>query len=256
VRRQQDLAQRLASLKGRDGEDDPLLKARMRDLEEEQRQIREDLNELLADIENHVAQLPDEEQFDRLRETATEFVEALRDSGAAEAMADAEAALAEFNGTRGHEKAKEAAEILARFLSQCEGMGNAAGGCLVFRPGMGDCLGQTVAQLLAQMGMGSGSGSGFGMGQGGYSARRGGNVGLYGGMPGMIGMESGAGRSDGRSESTPGAASRGVNPDEPSYDDLSPRDGAAGAGEGTVPVRYRRRVGQYFRRVAEEVPDQ
>jgi len=125
VRRQQDLAQ-LASPKDRDGEHKPLPKARMRDLEAEQRRIREDLNELLADIENHAAQLPDEEQFNRLRETATEFVEALRDSGAAEAMADAEAALAEFNGTRGYEKAKEAADILAKFLSQCEDMGNCA----------------------------------------------------------------------------------------------------------------------------------
>ena len=43
---QQDLAERLASLKGRDGEDDPAMKARMRDLEEEQRQIRDALAEL------------------------------------------------------------------------------------------------------------------------------------------------------------------------------------------------------------------
>ena len=41
--RQEDLAQRMAALKGHDGEDDPALKTRMRDLEHEQRQIRREL---------------------------------------------------------------------------------------------------------------------------------------------------------------------------------------------------------------------
>ena len=36
-------------------------------------------------------------------------------SGAAEAMADAEAGLAEFSGTRGHENAQKAADILKQF---------------------------------------------------------------------------------------------------------------------------------------------
>ena len=43
---QQDLAERLASLKGHDGEDNPALKARMRDLEQEQKQIRDALAKL------------------------------------------------------------------------------------------------------------------------------------------------------------------------------------------------------------------
>ena len=42
--RQEDLAQRMESLKGHDGEDDPALKTRMRDLEHEQRQIRLELD--------------------------------------------------------------------------------------------------------------------------------------------------------------------------------------------------------------------
>ena len=51
---QQDLAQRLSALKGRDGEDSPALKTRMRDLEEEQRKLREELDTLLGDIEDHL----------------------------------------------------------------------------------------------------------------------------------------------------------------------------------------------------------
>src|SRR5207302_484041 len=56
--RQRDLAERLASLKGRDGEDDPALKARMRDLEAEQKQTQTALGQLLDEIEDHARLLP------------------------------------------------------------------------------------------------------------------------------------------------------------------------------------------------------
>jgi hypothetical protein len=257
VRRQRDLAERLAALKGRDAGDDPALKARMRDLDEEQREVREDLDTLLKDIEDHVQLLPEDEQFERLRETATEFVDAVRQSGAAEAMAEAEGALAGFLGTRAHEKANEAAEILERFLSDCEGMGQRAGDCLVFRPGMGQCMGNTVAQLLTEMGMGMGTGSGSGFGAGGgsgFSARRGAmrNVGLYGGMPGRTGTggdqfgQSGEGRDE-----RGGGSSEGSRTETSFLSDIPGLGESAGVGQAAVPLRYRKRVGQYFRRVAE-----
>ena len=56
VLRQMDLAERLSTLKGRDGEDSPALKTRMRELEEEQREIRSQLDELLDDILNHLTE--------------------------------------------------------------------------------------------------------------------------------------------------------------------------------------------------------
>jgi len=149
VLRQQDLAERAASLKGHDGEDDPALKTRMRDLEEEQRAIREELGTLLDDILDHVERLPDDEKLDPLRETAAEFVKDVRESGAAEAMSEAESALSEFLGTKGAQKTKDAADILARFVKKCQGMGNMAGSCLVFQPSLSACLGNTVSQLLA-----------------------------------------------------------------------------------------------------------
>ncbi len=161
VLRQRDLSQRMASLKGHDNEDDPALKTRMRELEEEQRTLRKELSDLLDDIEDHVSQLPEDAEFDRLRETATEFVEAVRASSAADAMSAAETALAEFAGTRGYEQATRAAEILERFVSQCDGMGEACQGCLAFHPSLGNCLGNTAQQLLAEAGFGSGMGSGM-----------------------------------------------------------------------------------------------
>src|SRR5208282_4145423 len=91
---QEDLAQRMASLKGQDNKDDPAVKSRMRDLEQEQRQIRLALDELLGDIEDHATRLPERPELQKLRETAMQFVKDVRGSGAAEALAGSEAALA------------------------------------------------------------------------------------------------------------------------------------------------------------------
>jgi len=256
VLRQKDLAERLSALKGRDGEDNPVLKTRMRDLEQEQRQIREELGTLLDDIEDHVTRLPEDPRLEKLRETATKFVQDVRASGASEAMGEAEVGLAEFSGTRGYEKAQEAADILSRFLSDCQSMGNCAGGCLVFQPTLGNCLGNTVGQLLAQMGMGMGTGmGGMGSGMGGFSIR-GGNVGLYGSLPG-IGAAADDGFGGGRSSDDPSgdyAAGR-ANPDRRTLSDSSVGPTAAGISAVGVPVRYRRRAAEYFQRITEALGD-
>jgi len=254
AQQQKDLAERLASLKGKDNPDDPVVKARMRDLEEEQRKLREELGTLLGDIESHLEQLPGDPQFDKLRETAAKFDADVRASGASEAMSQAESGLAEFSGTRGHQKAQEAADILDKFISRCQGMGSQCQGCLAFNPSLSQCLGNSTAQLLADMGlgMGSGPGSGFGMGPSGYSAMRGGNMGLYGSLPGMgDARDSREGRS-GANPASPAGAQTAANPDETSRDDAGAEPEEAGTGEAAVPVQYRRRVGQYFQRIAEE----
>jgi hypothetical protein len=262
VLRQMDLAERLAALKGRNGEDNPALKARMRDLEQEQGEIREELAALLDDIESHVERLPDEFEFDQLRQTALKFVDGVRASGALEAMSEAETALAEFSGTRAHEKAQEAAEILQKFLKVCQGgggMGGAGGVCLGFQPSLAACLGDTLGQLLAEMGFGRGMG-GLGTGSGGmggYSSRRGG-FGLYGGLPGMAGPMGGDyGIGSGPEQQFPAGPAREfrdlTRPDEDTWLDSSDAAGAAGIGEADVPLRYRRRIGQYFRRIVEEL---
>ncbi len=122
--RQRDLADRLASLKGKDQPDEPAVKARMRDLQAEQQELREALNKLLDDIGSHAEQLPEDPRLEKLRETATEFVNAVRASGAGETMGEADAALGEFSGTRGHESARKAADILEKFISRCQGEGS------------------------------------------------------------------------------------------------------------------------------------
>ncbi|MBN1588269.1 MAG: hypothetical protein JW888_02010 [Pirellulales bacterium] len=261
VLRQDDLLERLASLKDRDGEDDPALKIRMRDLEEEQRQIREDLQSLLVDIEEHITKLPDEEPFDELRQSATDFVDDLRDSRAEEAMVEAEAGLGDFSGTVGYERAKEASEILHRFLKECNGgMGQCANNCLRFQPTLCNSMGNSANQLMAMMGLGNAPGNamgsgGMGPGSGGFSAQRGG-YGVYGGLPGMMGSfgDTGQGRSEGKQQNTRSSRFFGGrhHPEEKTVIDDLESDDASGIGEGAIPVHSRRRVGQYFLRVNEE----
>jgi hypothetical protein len=255
-RRQRDLADRLAALKDRDKVDDPALKTRMRDLEDEQRQIRSDLEALLSDIEEHAQKLPEDEEFDEFRDSALEFVEALRASGAAEAMTEAENGLAEFSGSRGHTGALEAADILEEFLSKAEGMGQQGAGNALgrFSPSLGGAMGQTLEQLMRGSGLPR-PGDGFGSG-GGYSASRSASddVGLYGNEPhqspaGGEGMtdrrlSQGAGRGG---RGGPGAGSGAAPSEAPG------RLRATGGADAAIPLRYRRQVGRYFQRVADEL---
>ena len=254
VRQQKDLAERLASLKGRDKEDDPALKARMRELEEEQRQIRESLDTLLRDIEEHAKMLPEQEELAELREEALKFASDVRKSGAGTAMSEAEAGLAEYSGTIGHAKAQEAAEILEQFLSQCNGMGNCASKALGFRPGMGNSMNSTLEQLLNDMGFGGGTNGGL-MGSGnGFGAQRGGaNVGLYGMLPGMASFSDAQSGGQGNRQSRGmGGSSADSDYDMESGYETSAEGTVSGASEGAVPLRYRQAVGRYFQRIIEE----
>ena len=106
-------------------------------------------------------------------------------------------------------------------------------------------MSNSLAQLLASIG--------FGEGPGGGSGRNGfGPTGRYGGLPPPRGNpgEASAGRGEGNSRGESGPPIRNRNNGEP--DELFAPGAAGGANDAAVPVRYRRQVGQYFQRVAEE----
>src|SRR5262249_27062348 len=151
-------------------------KNRLRDSQAEQESIRGDLARLLEDIDDHLAQLPDDPDFEELKKSAGEFVKAARASGASEAMSETEGGLAEFNGQRGHAGAKKAADALEGLLSKCKGEGGLAGTgrkSLRFKPALSECLGDSIDQLLAEAGLLPGVNPGDGPGVssgGGYSA--------------------------------------------------------------------------------------
>lgn len=266
VKAQRDLADRLAAAKSGDPRS-PSFAAQLREWEEEQRNLRKELGEIVEDIEAQAARLPDEEKYARLRQTAEDFAQRVRQSGAADVMTQAELALAESDGERGKIHAAEAAEILESLLSYCQspdGLAGACEGCLAFNPSLSGPMGKTLNQMLAAMGFGMGSGMNSGgqgvgaNGLGGYSAFRSGgpNVGLYGGLPTQD-SASGSGNSDQESLAS-GAFDSETFAGSQQDDDFSTAEtgDAAGAGEAIVPERYRRRVGSYLRRVAEETNDQ
>jgi len=235
VQRQRALAERLTTWKGQDRADRPAVKARMRDLAAEQRKLREALGELLDDIENHAARLPEDERLDELRASALKFADDVRASGATEAMTDAETAL-------------KAADILEKFVKRCQGLAGDGRACLKFQPGLAAALGETVAQLLAEAGLLPGR---DGKGGGGYSTQRSSldNVGLYGQLPGM----DQAGQRNGSDDADRGRSGwgRDGNPGTSLVDPGGRRTESRSTGP-TVPLRYRSRVGAYFQRILEE----
>ncbi|HYH66789.1 MAG TPA: hypothetical protein VD866_18995, partial [Urbifossiella sp.] len=239
ARRQRDLETRLRPLREQENVGDPAARTRVRDLKTEQGEVRTALAKLLDDIEDHVARLPDDPELETLRTTATD----VRGSGATEAMTAAEAALAEFSGKRGHGNADRAAEILEKFVERSEGAEGIMGQgqqCLRFQPTLAAGLGNTVGQLLAESGGGAST-------PGPSSA----GVGLYGNLPGL-GSSSGAGpvggSGDGRGDGQGGVTRTGPGPAAPG---CRP-PGASGASDAAVPAAYRRRVAEYFQRVADE----
>jgi chemotaxis protein histidine kinase CheA len=252
--KQRDLAERTSELKGRDNPDDPALKARMRDLTDEQRALEQELNTVLQEIRNRAQELPDDADFARLKQTALQFVDAVEASRAQPAMMEAANALEGFQGTEALARATEAADVLESFIGQCKPGATQQQGQLVFGPSRAPAAATTIQQLLQSAGLPSPAGRGqrgIGSGAGGYSMWAGtlNNVGLYGPLP------RGGGRGQEERPQVSGAFSaepaggRGVG-------GITVKPASSGAAEAlplqALPPRLRDGVQAYFRRVAEE----
>jgi hypothetical protein len=255
--RQRSLAERLQSL--RNPHEDPSGKARIRDLQVEQQQIRQDLDRLLEDIDNHVTSLPDKPEFDELRRSAAAFARDVRQSSASEVMVDAETALGDFVVTNGRDSARRAADILEKFIKRCKGADSSidqqARRCLKFQPALMRALESTLAQLqmdgaLAKLaGMSSAGGAGSG---GGYSSSRSSleSFGLYGIVPGLTER---AGNHRSRKAQMGLSKELWSGPPQGSASGLQALPPASlGAAAASVPAQYRQRVAEYFRRIADE----
>ncbi len=245
--RQKDLADRLKSLQAQNGADDPQLKARMRDLEDEQLHIRSDLRDLLEDVNEHAAALPDDKRLDDLRNTAKEFGSAVRSSPAAGQMQAVESSLEEFTGSPAAANAHDAEQTLDQFIAKCNSMGDQGGVCLKFQPKLASGMGNSISQMLSSMGLGSG--------MGGYSAMQSSlrNVGLYGTLP-THGQEAG-GQPGGSADHGVASTANG-SPDSTENPEGAAANGtqkASGQSDAPVPPEYKQRVGEYFRRVADEL---
>ncbi len=180
----------------------------------------------------------------------------VRRSEAEPTMVHAAVALSQFAGTEGHDQALRAADILESFLAKCQGIGEQGTASLKnsFEPSLGDSLGSTLSQLLADSGFGQEGGLGAGRG-GGYSARRNslGNIGLYGGLPAASGPQGGQQRGTNPARGAPGYSTGSQAATGDAAADSSTGNATMSGAEASVPSEYRRRVGRYFQRLADEL---
>ena len=247
--RQRELAERMSGLVGEDGEPDPALRVRMRDLQEEQNALRAELAAVLEGIRAGAEELPEGPEFEKLRRTALAFVDAVDASRAAAVMAEGAEALGANLGTAAHARATEAADELEKFIKKCAAAaGAAAQRCeLAFQPSMQEAAAATAAQLLRSANLGS---AGLGAGGSGYSVRTNtlANVGLYG--PQTTARSAGRGQDASTSGGFLDQAGGSM-----AYD-IGARRAGLGGRDGlplrSVPSQHRRPVQDYFRRVAEE----
>ncbi|MEM7557618.1 MAG: hypothetical protein AAF394_00715 [Planctomycetota bacterium] len=262
ARQQRDLSNRLNALKM--GDDSEKTQRRVAELEAEQEQLRQSLGQLLDDIGREANNLGDEPDLQKLKTTALEFANDVRDSQAIPEMAAAQESMliAEYQDAQG--QAEHAAEILESFLSKCEGMGKGAcKNCQKgFNPGGGQ-LGNSIQQMMAMMGMkpsssmspGGKPGMGMGWGAGGGMAQRfpgKQNMGLYGSIP----MPQSSPRSGRGGDSTLGASTgQAPLPGEggQASPEVAPEHASTGQGINLVPAQYRARVADYYRILNESL---
>ena len=132
----------------------------MRQLEQDQQQLREDLGEWLSELDNHALQLPSEPgTFKELGESAREFANQVRNSEIDRSMSAAEKALSEFRGEQGQAESQRASDAMRDLMQAAESMGQSAEQAsrdLQFTPGEG-ALGETLEQLLDDAGLGGSS---------------------------------------------------------------------------------------------------
>ncbi len=260
---QRDLSQRLRAMDSMDQED-PATQRRLAELESEQEQLKQQLEQLLDRIEQQAAALPDNDpELEKLKTTAQDFVEAVRDSQAKAEMSAAQQGLLDADAKEAQVRAETAAEILESFISKCSGMGEQCNNACkaAFNPSSGGAkLGNSLEQMLAMMGMKpgqSGNKPGMGMGAGaggGFAQRFPGpqNVGLYGSLPMPQnspsqgrGDESSAGMQSSQQVATPGVGAAAT--------DEAVAGSAAGQGVESIPADYRGRVAEYFRTLSENL---
>lgn len=269
--RQRELAERLGTY--RDGA--PLSSdesARLRQLGDEQDQLRRELTEALDRIEHAAsegaADLP------KMSQSAAELVSKIREELAVERdQSDAAMHAQSSRGGYAHRSAESTATKLESLIGQCQGVGQCAADDL------DGILGLTRSQIAAAMselagarrGRGMGSGAGHGIGSRGGTGSGGGTAGTQAGGASsratLLGPHSrgGAATSTARFNLRTGAyntqnggfgkpaanAAERLEPQPASGDPAR----AAAAGPPGVPLQYRELAEQYFRRLAEDTGD-
>ena len=247
--RQRNLADRLKSLGDEEQVEDPVVKRRVRDLAEEQGRLEDALNELLLDIEEEALALPLGEEYVELRDSSIKFSGDVIASGALDEQEQAETSLNELSGADGFRHALKAAEILESFIEQAEQNQDQAQqlGQQRFQPQRGmrrPKLGDSIKQMMKMFGPKNGQR------QAGNS-----NRGIYGDGPQSNQKRRQGGRGNNQTRGGSGRSRGGDEPVAPD-DRVQRHTGEASGTQATVPLRYERKSGEYYRRIVEELGDE
>jgi hypothetical protein len=271
--RQREIAERMESLQT-ENVDDAATERRMAEMEAEQEELRQQLQDLVQSIREHAEQLPNDEENQGLKQSASDFANDLQESQAEPFMRGAQRSLLDSKFEQAAEQAASAADELEELMKQGDRMGQEAqqNASQQFKPGRaGFDPKQALEQMKQKFGrgksrgsqLGKGSGQGQGESEGDASTpqgnQRGGNsrrntspanTGLYGSNPKP--SPSSQGRSDRISQ---GAATSSAIAKQDQGKSSSPsvtESDAAAQGLQSIPLQYRSRVSDYMQRILEK----
>lgn len=217
-----------------------------------QKQIRQDLQQLVKDIQERSKPLRNE--YAALRQSAQKFAAQIEQLDIDETMSSAYAASKNQDGPRTLQYATLAAEKLEELISGCQG--DAFGG-------MGQCeltfripkpsMRQTLEQMMLGMGLGSGNAGGLGIGAGGsgtdgymvpgHSMM---NIPMYG--PARLSSGAAGGGETGQNEEKSGRGAASGSVRQSKHMSIEPKGTARGEGlpMENVPEKYMEAVKKYF----------
>jgi len=220
----------------------------VQELTHQEQLIHGALQKMLTELPELLGEVPNDPDYDKLRQDVQKFLQAVTEAKIEQDLADAFNALGQPDTVTGHGLAQRAAENMAKLVGQCDGMPNDAQQSLTARfqpklvkPG----LGNTLAQILAALGVGQGQ-----EGRDGYSLFNE-DVGLYGPNVELAGEQAGGkGQPAGRGQAGRNQQLAGDTADAA----LPPPEGPGHVRlqtDAKFPLRYRDIVGEYFRVIAE-----
>jgi hypothetical protein len=225
----------------------PMEQMEVQELAHQQQRVQEGLHDLLQQLPQLLADVPEAPDYAPLRKDVNRFLSAVAAAKIEPDLAGATEALGLPDTATGHALAQSAAEKMKKLISECNGMGQQGNQSLTARfepklckPG----LGHSLDQILSALGVGNGQNGRDGYGLFNES------LALYGPDAQLAGEQAGGegatGSRNSRS-STPMAGDArdpGLPPPEaPGRVRLQP--------EAKFPLRYRDLVGEYFRVIAE-----
>jgi hypothetical protein len=252
ARQQAVLAQMLRRFADRTNALSRLEQMEVQELAHQQRRVHEALRTWTTQLQELVARVPADAQYDPLRQDIEKFLKAVADAGIESDLSQAAIALGEPDTITGSVLAQRAADAMDKLIARCEAMPDTGRQCLAarFQPSlMKTGLADAVGQILAAMGAGSGYGD-----RDGYSLFNE-DVALYGPNAELAGEQAG-GRMDTAGGSGGTRTARLVaEPRDPGLHPPEVPGRVRPQTDAPFPLRYRDLVGEYFRTIAESAKE-